>query len=79
MKRTGHIGILWIFYIVLTLGHKQTCILESLFLTGTFDCFKNERKHLIKFLPTAIQEAVTIQNDTKPRDKFNCSIFVMKI
>lgn len=38
-------------------------VLESLILTGAFDCFKNDRKHLIEFLPTAIQEAATIQND----------------
>ncbi|MDR2737805.1 MAG: DNA polymerase III subunit alpha, partial [Puniceicoccales bacterium] len=38
-------------------------ILEVLVLTGAFDRFGCDRKHLIEYLPTAMQEAATMQRD----------------
>ncbi|MDR1890995.1 MAG: DNA polymerase III subunit alpha [Puniceicoccales bacterium] len=36
---------------------------EVLILTGAFDVFGNDRKHLMEYLPTAMQEAATMQQD----------------
>lgn len=38
-------------------------VLESLILTGAFDTFNYDRKHLIEYLPTAMQEVATLQRD----------------
>ncbi|MDR1595341.1 MAG: DNA polymerase III subunit alpha [Puniceicoccales bacterium] len=38
-------------------------VLEALILTGAFDDFGYDRKHLIEHLPAAMQEAATMQSD----------------
>jgi DNA polymerase-3 subunit alpha len=38
-------------------------VLEVLILTGSFDNFGCDRKHLMEYLPTAMQEAATMQRD----------------
>ncbi|MDR2629024.1 MAG: DNA polymerase III subunit alpha [Puniceicoccales bacterium] len=38
-------------------------VLEVLILTGAFDVFGYDRKHLLEYLPTAMQEAATMQQD----------------
>jgi DNA polymerase-3 subunit alpha len=38
-------------------------VLEVLILTGAFDVFGHDRKHLMEYLPAAMQEAATMQQD----------------
>jgi DNA polymerase-3 subunit alpha len=38
-------------------------VLEVLILTGSFDDFGHDRKHLMEYLPTAMQEVATMQSD----------------
>jgi DNA polymerase-3 subunit alpha len=38
-------------------------VLEVLILTGAFDSFGHDRKHLMEYLPAAMQESATVQQD----------------